>query len=98
MGFYNYRFWSISFTMMPCQSSYNFYNNDRGKIVSNLKEIEKAILSLPSHEFEKLKQWVFDLDYQRWDEQIEQDIAEGHLEAFAQEAIAEFEAGHCREI
>ncbi len=98
MGFSNYRFWSISFTMMPCQPSYNFYNNDRGKIVSNLKEIEKAILSLPSHEFEKLKQWFFDLDDQRWDEQIEQDIAEGHLEAFAQEAIADFESGHCREI
>jgi hypothetical protein len=55
--------------------------------VSNLEEIEKAILSLSSNELEKLKQWFFDLDYQRWDEQIEQDIAEGHLEAFAQEAI-----------
>ncbi|MDF2207444.1 hypothetical protein [Limnospira platensis] len=83
---------------MPCQPSYNFYNNDRGKIVSDLKEIEQAILSLPSHEFEKLKQWFFDLDYQRWDEQIEQDIAEGRLEALAQEAIAEFVSGHCREL
>ena len=66
--------------------------------MSNLKEIEKAILSLPSNKFEQLKQWFFDLDYQRWDEQIEGDIAEGHLEAFAEEAIAEFEAGHCRKI
>ncbi len=66
--------------------------------MSNIKDIEKAILSLPSSEFEKLKQWFFDLDYQRWDEQIEQDIADGHLEDFAQEAIAEFEAGYCREI
>jgi hypothetical protein len=66
--------------------------------VSNLEEIEKAILSLSSNELEKLKQWFFDLDYQRWDEQIERDIADGHLEAFAQEAIAEFETGHCREL
>ena len=66
--------------------------------MSNLKEIEKAILSLPSHEFEKLKQWFFDLDYQRWDKQIEQDIADGHLEAFAQEAITEFESGNSREL
>ena len=66
--------------------------------MSNLEEIEKAILSLSSNELEKLKQWFFDLDYQRWDEQIEGDIAEGHLEAFAEEAIAEFESGHCREI
>jgi hypothetical protein len=66
--------------------------------MSNLEQIEAAILSLPSNEFEKLKQWFLDLDYERWDEQLEQDIADGKLEAFAQEAIAEFEAGHCHEI
>jgi hypothetical protein len=40
----------------------------------------------------------FDVDYQRWDEQLEQDIANGKLEALAEEAISEFKAGHCREI
>lgn len=57
-----------------------------------------AILLLPSHELENLKQWFFNLDYQRWDEQLEQDIADGNLEALAQEAITEFKAGHCRSI
>ncbi len=54
--------------------------------MSNLEQIEEAILSLPHHEFEQLKRWFFDLDYERWDEQLEQDIADGKLEAFAQEA------------
>ncbi len=66
--------------------------------MSNLEQIEAAILSLTSNEFEKLRLWFLDLDYERWDDQIEQDIEDGKLEAFAQEAIAEFEAGHCREI
>ena len=66
--------------------------------MSNLEQIEAAILALSSNEFEKLRLWLLDLDYERWDEQIEQDIKDGKLEAFAQEAIAEFEAGHCREI
>ncbi|AFY40918.1 hypothetical protein [Nostoc sp. PCC 7107] len=66
--------------------------------MSNLEQIEAAILSLPSDEFERLRLWFFNLDYERWDAQIEQDIEDGKLEAFAQEAIAEFEAGHCREI
>ncbi|NJR62406.1 MAG: hypothetical protein HC769_28540 [Cyanobacteria bacterium CRU_2_1] len=66
--------------------------------MSNLEQIEAAILSLPSNEFEKLRLWFLDLDYERWDEQIEQDIEDGKLEAFAREAIAEFEAGHCQEI
>jgi hypothetical protein len=63
-----------------------------------LEQIESAILQLSPNEYEKLIQWFADLDYQRWDEQLEKDIADGKLEAFAQEAIAEFEAGNCRTI
>lgn len=66
--------------------------------MSNLEQIANAILSLPPNEFEKLRQWFLDLDYERWDDQLERDVAEGRLEALAQEAIAEFQAGHCREI
>ncbi|MDF5733624.1 MAG: hypothetical protein PUP92_38035 [Rhizonema sp. PD38] len=66
--------------------------------MSTLEQIEAAILSLPSNDFEKLRNWFFDMDYQHWDEQLERDIAEGRLEALAQEAIAEFKAGQCREI
>jgi hypothetical protein len=66
--------------------------------MSTLEQIEAAILTLPSDEFQRLRQWFLDVDYQRWDEQLEQDIADGKLEALAEEAIAEFKAGHCREI
>jgi hypothetical protein len=63
-----------------------------------LEQIESAILQLTPDEFQKLLEWFADLDYQRWDEQLEKDIADGKLEALAQEAIAEFAAGHCRAI
>jgi hypothetical protein len=66
--------------------------------MSTLEQIEAAILTLPSDEFQRLRQWFFDVDYQRWDEQLEKDVANGKLEALAEEAIAEFKAGHCREI
>ena len=66
--------------------------------MSNLEQIEAAILSLPSQDFEKLRIWFLELDYERWDEQLERDIEDGKLEALAEEAIAEFEAGNCREI
>ena len=66
--------------------------------MSTLEQIEAAILTLPSDEFEKLRKWFLDLDYQRWDKQLEQDVAAGKLEALADEAIAEFEAGNCQEI
>ena len=41
-----------------------------------LDQIEAAILTLLSEEFKRLRQCFFDLDYQRWDEQL-QDIADG---------------------
>ncbi|MEH1912246.1 MAG: hypothetical protein V7L05_05255 [Nostoc sp.] len=63
-----------------------------------LEQIESAILQLSPDEYKKLIEWFADLDYQRWDKQLEKDIADGKLEALAQEAIAEFNAGHCREI
>jgi hypothetical protein len=66
--------------------------------MSTIEQIEAAILTLPPEQFQRLRQWILDIDYQRWDEQLEQDIAEGKLEALAEEAIAEFKAGHCREL
>ena len=66
--------------------------------MSTLEQIEAAILTLQLDEFQRLKQWFFDVDYQRWDDQLEQDIADGKLDSLAEEAIAEFKAGHCREV
>jgi hypothetical protein len=66
--------------------------------MSTLEQIEAAILTLSPNEFQKLRKWLSDLDYERWDEQLEQNVADGKLEALAEEAIAEFKAGRCREI
>jgi hypothetical protein len=66
--------------------------------MSTIEQIKTAILSLAPSEFQRLRQWIFDVDYQRWDEQIERDIAEGKLDALIEEAISEFKAGQCREI
>jgi len=63
-----------------------------------LEQIEAAILKLSPGEFEQLLEWFFELNYQRWDEQLEKDVADGKLEELAQEAIADFEAGHYRAI
>lgn len=42
--------------------------------MSNLEQIEAAILSLPPNEFERLRLWSLDLDYEYWDKKIERDI------------------------
>lgn len=81
------------------QSSYNLIEIENLETdMSTLEQIEAAILTLPSNEFRRLRQWFLELDYQRCDEQLEQDIADGKLESLAEEAIADFKAGRCREI
>lgn len=56
--------------------------------MSTLEQLEAAILALPLEEFQRLRQRLFDVDYQRWDEQLEKDIEDGKLDALAEEAIA----------
>ncbi|GAB4156260.1 MAG: hypothetical protein Fur0046_36180 [Cyanobacteria bacterium J069] len=63
-----------------------------------LEQLETAILQLSPNDFNQLLEWFFDLDYQRWDEQLENDIAAGKLDDLAEEAIADFEAGRYRAV
>ncbi|AFZ48060.1 hypothetical protein Cyast_2110 [Cyanobacterium stanieri PCC 7202] len=63
-----------------------------------IEQIEKAILNLSQEDFKKLKDWLIELDYQQWDQQLEQDIIDGKLDNLASEALAEFEAGNYQEI
>lgn len=63
-----------------------------------LEQLETAILQLSTDEFNQLIEWFFDLDYQRWDEQVEKDIAARKLDNLAEEAMADFQSGHYRTI
>jgi hypothetical protein len=63
-----------------------------------VEQIENAILQLPPNEIGELLEWFLNLDYQRWDVQLEKDISRGKLDALAAEAIADFESGNYREI
>ena len=63
-----------------------------------VEQIENAILELGPNEIGELLEWFLNLDYQRWDVQLEKDIAEGKLDALAAEAIADFESGNYRAI
>jgi len=63
-----------------------------------LEQLETAILQLSPDDFNQLLEWFFDLDYQRWDKQLENDIAAGKLDNLAQEAMIDFEAGRYQEI
>ena len=66
--------------------------------MSTLLEIEAAIERLPKQDFGRLREWIAERDQQLWDKQLERDVAAGRLDRFAQEAIADFQAGRCKDL
>lgn len=66
--------------------------------MTNILEIEKAILKLPKQEIRKFRKWFIYQDNENWDAEIENDINSGLLNDLAQESIKDFEAGNYKEV
>ena len=64
----------------------------------SVKEIETAITKLSSRELAELSAWFADYHATAWDEQIEQDLEAGRLDALLDEVDAEIEAGKARPL
>ena len=52
----------------------------------SITEIQEAIRVLPETEYARLRQWISDLDWERWDRQIEADAEAGRLDFLIGEA------------
>jgi hypothetical protein len=66
--------------------------------VSTVQEIEQAVSNLSPENLAKFREWFAEFDAELWDEQMERDAALGKLDALANAAIAELEAGRCRDL
>ena len=64
----------------------------------SLSEIEQAVEKLPPRELEAFRRWFAAFDAQRWDEQIEADVAAGKLDALAEKALAAYRHGAAQEM
>lgn len=59
---------------------------DRKSKMQKMKEIQNAILALPETEYIELRQWFSELDWKKWDRQIEADSKAGKLDFLISEA------------
>ncbi|MGB3191325.1 MAG: hypothetical protein WBB43_18115 [Limnoraphis sp.] len=50
--------------------------------MATVKEIQAAIQSLSYDEFNDLKKWIIELDWEQWDKEIEADSLSGKLDLF----------------
>ena len=53
-----------------------------------VEQLQKEIEALPEHEFSRLRKWFAEKDRQRWDQQLESDVAAGKLDFLLEEALS----------
>lgn len=63
-----------------------------------IEHIEQQIRELSAKEFSELRAWVIELDWDKWDAQIEDDAKSGKLDKLLAEAHEDFASGRSRPI
>ena len=61
--------------------------------MSRVAELEDAVRKLSSEELVAFRQWFEEFDAQAWDRQMEADAQAGKLDALAEEALKDYQAG-----
>jgi len=54
-----------------------------------VEKIQSDIKALSPEDYVALRQWFLERDWERWDTQLEKDVAEGKLDFLLKEASAE---------
>ena len=66
--------------------------------MSKLSEIETSVAKLHEDDFAKFRQWFWEDENEKWDKQIEKDIAEKKLDGLTAKAIADFKKGNFKSL
>jgi hypothetical protein len=66
--------------------------------MSTVHEIEQAIRALGPKDLATLRDWFAAFDAEVWDQQLEQDVAAGRLDRFAEEALRDLKEGRCTDL
>ena len=54
--------------------------------MTEISETQRAVLSLPDSDYAKLREWLAEIDWERWGREIEADSKAGRLDFLATEA------------
>ena len=63
-----------------------------------VEQIKEAIESLAEEEFIHLRKWFSDIDWRKWDTQIEQHSKSGKLDFLVKEALNEKKNGKLQDL
>ena len=62
------------------------------------EDLERAIEQLTPEELARFRAWFAEFDAEQFDKAVEQDAQAGKLDAFAEEALSAYRAGHIRDL
>ncbi|MFK5913165.1 MAG: hypothetical protein QM484_02230 [Woeseiaceae bacterium] len=63
-----------------------------------IEEIEQDIQKLNNNELRSFRQWFSNFDNKQWDNQLQEDVANGKLDSMADEAIEQFRTGKAKKL
>jgi len=66
--------------------------------MASIEELEEQIRGLSRDDLARIRELVLELDWELWDQQIEDDSKAGKLDALAEEAMTEHRAGRTRQL
>ena len=55
--------------------------------MTSIAEIKQAILELNEADYVELWRWFSELDWEKWDRELEEDVAAGRLDFLKEEAL-----------
>jgi len=64
----------------------------------SLSELEDQVAKLPPEQFDQFRRWFHEFENRVWDHEIELDVANGQIDALAEEAIAAHRANLTKPI
>lgn len=63
--------------------------------MNTIQEIQSAVSQLSAEELSVFRAWFVEFDAKVWDQEFEQDVAAGRLDALAEEASRDLREGRC---
>lgn len=70
----------------------------KSEIMQKLTELEKTVSKLSDEDYAEFRKWFLEYENERWDEQIEKDIAENKLANLASEALQDYKKGKFKSL
>lgn len=66
--------------------------------MEKLSQLETSVSELSNDEYSQFRQWFWQHENERWDEQLEKDIEDNKLNSFAKQALEDFKQGKYKSL